>query len=724
MGEIKDCCIKVLNKLLRDDTLNWNLNNNWFCSCGHDLRWFRYILVDVGYKAKDEEILDRGVGIPHMTSWKEQFIWLNEAHQKLKQKLADVEYKLEVCEAVRDDAIKEAEECGKIIADKDKKLEYLEKRGDYYMDKNIELRSKIKELEELKKYRDEHFKMFGKSSKLYQQITKENKELSSKIQTLEAQVEGREQLWQDALAKAVELDNKIEELEKSHIEEIKNMDEFIKKNYKFHYQEQKDLEWRKALESAYDHMAFGKNWEKNRNVGFRALLYDYKELVKAKSKQKLIDISSEASVCMSCKDKDGVIDELNSALDGHENYIQELRSKIKELKFCNCGDSTENKPECDTCVMTDEDDIKEQKELEHRKKLSEKVHKIFDDLDKAEDEDHYIEIKKRHLADVSAEGDIRPSFISHKKIEQVINKELENAKCFKDHTKEKEFWCGYCYGEQLIRHLKKELLDEKKSNVIVSTFGELRSGMSIPALHMSNQREGWFEFLKSIEWGVTASCNAKWKGRIKQTIGELDDIFNWFDMLPQAYDEGLTDIGKGNKTLTMIFEKAQRWKDLKKGFLDCSEKDECEHEWEQGSPISPFRCVKCLKYKDDVCQSEKPSGSLFEKWTKQFAKKVKEAPEELKDKKWLDEDRYEMLRIISNDLRKVIDGGVIDKDFIGFVRFYLKKLYAREITETKFLDLIFVELEKRFKQKIFGSGEKRWNRWLEEYLKGSKESGE
>ncbi len=92
---IKDCCVKVLTKLLRDDTVNWNFNNNWFCTCGEDLRWFKNILVDVGYKAKDEEILDRGVGIPHLTSWKEQFIWLNEAHQRLKSQLADQEEDIE-----------------------------------------------------------------------------------------------------------------------------------------------------------------------------------------------------------------------------------------------------------------------------------------------------------------------------------------------------------------------------------------------------------------------------------------------------------------------------------------------------------------------------------------------------------------------------------------------------------------------------------------------------
>lgn len=45
---------------------------------------------------------------------------------------------------------------------------------------------------------------------------------------------------------------------------------------------------------------------------------------------------------------------------------------------------------------------------------------------------------------------------------------------------------------------------------------------------------------------------------------EIEEIVGWLDTLPQAYDNGLTDIGKGNKTWDMFFNKTQRLKELLK----------------------------------------------------------------------------------------------------------------------------------------------------------------
>lgn len=51
---------------------------------------------------------------------------------------------------------------------------------------------------------------------------------------------------------------------------------------------------------------------------------------------------------------------------------------------------------------------------------------------------------------------------------------------------------------------------------------------------------------------------------MKNELKEMEEIIDWLNMLPQAYDEGLTDIGVGDKhkTWRMVFEKTNRLKEL------------------------------------------------------------------------------------------------------------------------------------------------------------------
>lgn len=43
---------------------------------------------------------------------------------------------------------------------------------------------------------------------------------------------------------------------------------------------------------------------------------------------------------------------------------------------------------------------------------------------------------------------------------------------------------------------------------------------------------------------------------------EIKEIIGWLDTLPQAYDNGITDIGEGEKTWDMFYDKIQELKKL------------------------------------------------------------------------------------------------------------------------------------------------------------------
>jgi len=58
----------------------------------------------------------------------------------------------------------------------------------------------------------------------------------------------------------------------------------------------------------------------------------------------------------------------------------------------------------------------------------------------------------------------------------------------------------------------------------------------------------------------------------KKHIKEALKIAEWFNILPQAYSEGLTDIRTGDKTWEMIFKQSNRLTKILQSLKDENER--------------------------------------------------------------------------------------------------------------------------------------------------------